>query len=160
MSAGHGGQILVSEATRRLILDEPVPMYDLGEHRLRDLLRPEHIYQAGDPVGRFPPLRTIDAHYHNLPSQVTTLIGRERELNELVALIPTSPLTTLTGPGGTGKTRLALQAAAELVGRFDRVVFVPLASVRDPDDLGPAIADILGLQIRPLGDLSSAWPLT
>ena len=147
MSAGHGGQILLSEATRHLILDGSYPLSDLGEHRLRDLLRPEHIFQLGDLDERFPPLRTLDALSHNLPAQVTAFIGREQELEDLVALIPTAPLVTLTGPGGTGKTRLALQAAAELVDEFQSVSFIPLASVLNPDNLGSAIADGLGLHI-------------
>jgi predicted ATPase/class 3 adenylate cyclase len=155
MGAGHGGQVLVSEATRQLVLDEPFHLDDLGEHRLRDLLRPEHLYQVGDPGEHHPPLRTLDADRHNLPSQVTPFIGRERELEALMELVPTSPLTTLTGPGGTGKTRLALQAVAELADSFERITFVPLASVRSPDSVASTIADALGLRVMPTDDPSA-----
>ncbi len=146
MGAAHGGQIVVSEATKRLLDGGSVSVHDLGEHRLRDLLESEHIYQVGDE--EHPPLRTFDAHQHNLPTQVTAFVGRERELHDLLGLVPATPLVTLTGPGGTGKSRLALQAAAELVGHFEGVYFVALASVRNPDNVGPAIAEAVGIQLH------------
>jgi predicted ATPase/class 3 adenylate cyclase len=156
MSAAHGGQILVSAATRQMLLDGDFHFQDLGQHRLRDLLQPEHLYQVGEPNEHHPPLVTLDAHNHNLPGQVTEFIGREQELEDILDLIPTSPLVTLTGPGGTGKTRLALQAAAELIEMFDGVFFVPLAAVVNPEDLGLAIAEAVGLQIQSAEDPEAA----
>ena len=122
--AAHGGQIVLSETTRGL-LESDTPTRDLGEHRLKDLTGAERLYQLGD--GDFPPLRTLDTT--NLPIAASPLLGRERELEELVALFSNGTrLLTLTGPGGTGKTRLALQIAAELVGTLrDGVFWVPLA---------------------------------
>src|SRR5919198_1599903 len=103
-AAGHGGQILVSERTRDLAGDNG--LRDLGEHRLKDLTAPERIYQLGE--SDFPPLKTL--HQTNLPVQPTPLIGRERELADVIDLVQSHRLVTLTGAGGSGKTRLALQA--------------------------------------------------
>jgi predicted ATPase/class 3 adenylate cyclase len=147
MAAGHGGQVLLSETTRRLLDDESLRIEDLGEHRLRDLLRSEHIYELSPLDERHPPLRVLNARTHNLPVQVTPFIGREQALAELVELVESHHLVTLTGPGGTGKTRLALQAAAELTDSFEGVYFVTLAPVRDADGVGPAITDAIGLQL-------------
>jgi hypothetical protein len=139
-AVGHGGQILVSQATRDLAGDAEVR--DLGEHRLKDLSAPEQIYQLGDED--FPPLKTL--HQTNLPVQSTPLVGRERELREVQAMLTNGTrLLTLTGPGGSGKTRLALHAAAAVVEEFaDGVWFVPLASVRDPALVRSTIAQVLG----------------
>ena len=128
-AAAHGGQIVLSETTRRL-LESDSQILDLGEHRLKDLVHAERLFQLGD--GDFPPLRTLDAT--NLPLAASPLIGREREVEELVAMLSNGTrLLTLTGPGGTGKTRLALQVAAELVGtQRDGVFWVPLAGSRTP----------------------------
>jgi predicted ATPase/class 3 adenylate cyclase len=128
-AVGHGGQILVSESTRALVDD--AALRSLGEHRLKDLIRAEPIYQLGD--GAFPPLRSLNAT--NLPVASSALIGRSRELEELTALLRDSVrAVTLTGPGGSGKTRLAVQVGAELADEFAAgVFFVPLASVADPD---------------------------
>src|SRR5215204_263403 len=106
-AAGHGGQILLTESTRELLGE--LDLRDLGAHRLKDLAEPLHLYQLG--TGEFPPLRTL--YRTNLPLQATRFLGRERELAEVLQLLSSSRLLTLTGPGGTGKTRLALQAAAE-----------------------------------------------
>ncbi|HLG08226.1 MAG TPA: adenylate/guanylate cyclase domain-containing protein [Gaiellaceae bacterium] len=139
-AAAHGGQIVVSETTRG-ILESDIATRDLGEHRLKDLIGAERLYQLGD--GDFPPLRTLDAT--NLPIAASALVGREREVGELVALLSNGTrLLTVTGTGGTGKTRLALQVAAELVGTLrDGVFWVPLAGLSDPElvssELGQAI---------------------
>ena len=125
MGAGHGGQVLLSETTRQL-LDAAATVRDLGEHRLKDLTAPQRVYQLGDRD--FPPLRTL--HQTNLPIQPTPLVGRERELEEAGALVRSHRLLTLTGPGGSGKTRLALQLAAEAVEEFpDGVFWVPLQAL-------------------------------
>src|SRR5215204_2923767 len=154
LSAGHGGQILISLATEKLVRDE-VPeetgLRDLGERRLKDLSRPERVFQitASGLPATFPPLNTLDSRRNNLPAQPTVLVGRERELEEVLALLR-SPndvrLLTLTGPGGTGKTRLGLQAAAELTDEFeDGVFFVALAPIAAPALVAPTIARTLGL---------------
>jgi predicted ATPase len=136
MSAGHGGQVVVSELTRRL-LD------DLGEHRLKDLSAPQRLFQLGD--GEFPPLKTL--HHTNLPVQPTPLIGREEELRHASDLLREHRLVTLVGPGGSGKTRLALQLAADAVEEFAHGVYwVPLQAVADPALVLPAIAQAVGAQ--------------
>ena len=135
MSAGHGGQVLVSQTTRDL-LDPSFDLRDLGEYRLKDLTAPQHLYQLGD--GHFPPLKTL--HQTNLPVTITPLIGRERELEDLAARLRDHRLVTLVGPGGTGKTRLALQAAADAVEEFEHGVWwVPLSPVSDPKLVDTAI---------------------
>jgi predicted ATPase/class 3 adenylate cyclase len=141
MSAAHGGQVIVSERARSFLGAEPA-LVDLGLHRLKDLGEPERLYQLGS--GEFPPLRTLDAT--NLPVAGSPLLGRERELDELVAMLRNgSRLVTITGPGGTGKTRLALQVAAELAGKgFDAVYWIPLAGVVDPQLVLPEIAQTVG----------------
>jgi predicted ATPase/class 3 adenylate cyclase/Tfp pilus assembly protein PilF len=153
LSAGHGGQILLSLATRESV-QEGLPaesgLRDLGERRLKDLSSPERVFQITAPGLRseFPPLKTLDIRRNNLPAQPTPLVGRERELEEVLTLLRSSHvrLLTLTGPGGAGKTRLGLQAAAELTDEFeDGVFFVALAAVVDPTLVAPAIARTLGL---------------
>ena len=140
MSAAHGGQVLISEATRKLV-DEGADVRDLGSHRLKDLLAPQRLYQFGE--GEHPALRTL--HRTNLPVQPTPLVGRERELAEAADLLETHRLLTLVGPGGIGKTRLALQIAAEAVERFDGGVWwVSLAAVTDPDRVESTIAETIG----------------
>ena len=125
-AAGHGGQVLVSAATAALVAEE---LRDLGEHRLKDLSAPERISQLGE--GDFPPLKTL--YRTNLPVPATPFLGREDELASVLDLLEETRLLTLTGPGGTGKTRLALQAGAEASERFpDGVFWVPLAPLRDP----------------------------
>jgi predicted ATPase len=137
-AAGHGGQVLVSSSTAKLAEGE---LRDLGEHRLKDLSAPERIYQLGD--GGFPPLKSL--YRTNLPVPATPFLGRERELEEVVDLLASTHLLTLTGPGGTGKTRLALQAAAEASESFpDGVYWVPLAPLRDPALVLATAGQILG----------------
>jgi hypothetical protein len=127
-ACGHGGQVLLSNATRVLVAGRSLT--DLGEHRLKDIAGAVSIYQLGDRT--FPPLKTISNT--NLPRPASSFVGRERELEEVLAeLRDGARLVTLTGPGGSGKTRLALEAAAELVPAYNAGVFwVGLASLRDP----------------------------
>jgi predicted ATPase/class 3 adenylate cyclase len=140
-SAGHGGQVLLSQTTRDL-LDPTLELRDLGEHRLKDLTSPERIYQLGHDER--PPLKSLNQT--NLPIQPSSLIGRHRELGEVLELIRSHRLVTLTGPGGSGKTRLALQSAAEVVDEYaDGVWFVSLAALRDPKALLPTVAQTLGI---------------
>jgi predicted ATPase len=140
MAAGHGGQVLVSQATVEL-LDGDSRLTDLGRHRLKDLTEPQPLYQLGD--SGFPPLKTL--YQTNLPVQPTPLVGRESELAEVLELLSASRLLTLTGAGGSGKTRLALQAAAELVDEYrDGVWWVSLAALRDPTLVEPTIGQTVG----------------
>jgi predicted ATPase/class 3 adenylate cyclase len=138
-AAGHGGQILVSQSTCDLAGGEG--MRDLGRRRLKDLAAPERLYQLGDE--EFPPLKSVDAT--NLPVQPTPLVGRERELGDVLGLLTSHRLVTLTGAGGSGKTRLALQAAAESVEDYtDGVWFVSLAAVREPELIESTVSQIVG----------------
>jgi predicted ATPase len=139
-AAGHGGQVLLSQSTRDL-LDSGLELRELGEHRLKDLVAGERLWQLGD--ASFPPLKSLNQT--NLPVQPTPLVGRERELAEVVALLGSSRLLTLTGPGGAGKTRLALQAAAEVVEAFDDGVwFVPLSALAEVELVPSSIATSVG----------------
>ena len=157
LSAGHGGQTLLSRAAADAVADAlptGVSLRDLGERRLKDLARPERIFQAAaeDLPGDFPPLRTLDARPNNLPAQATSLVGREAELAQVRALLRRDGvrLVTLSGPGGTGKTRLALQAVAEMADEFAHGVwFVPLAPIRDPELVLPAVAAALDVKDAP-----------
>ncbi len=148
LSAGHGGQTLLSRTAREdLALPDGVALRDLGERRLRDLSRPERIFQLISPglPADFPPLRSLEVLPNNLPAQLTTFIGRERELREVKLLVQSSRLVTLTGPGGTGKTRLSLQVAAELLESFaDGVWLVELATLSDPALVAVTVATALG----------------
>ncbi len=154
MSAAHGGQVLLSQMTRDLVqydLPDGVHLRDLGEHRLKDLQRPSRLYQliiAYLPAD-FSPLMTLDSRPNNLPVQFTPLIGREQEVAAMQHLLQREHvrLVTLTGPGGTGKTRLGLQVAAELSDLFSHgVYFVNLASLSDPELIVPTIAQTLGIR--------------
>ena len=153
MAAGHGGQVLVSQATRAL-LDERFELLDLGEHRLKDLAASERLYQlvlVGLPSD-FPPLSTLGNRPTNLPASPNAFIGRTRELEELGALLLERDhvrLLTLTGPGGTGKSRLAFQLARSALDDFANGVFlVRLAPVRDWELVMPTIAETIGLRER------------
>ena len=152
-AAGHGGQVLVTEATAllsRADLGDGLSLRDLGEFRLKDLARPEHVYQlviAGGPAD-FPPLRSLDRATTHLPPQPSTFIGREREIAEGLRLLERARLVTLTGPGGTGKTRLSLRIAEESAYDFgDGTYFVQLAPISDPELVPSTIAHTLGVQV-------------
>jgi predicted ATPase len=147
-AVAHGGQVVCSEATAALVRDAfPALLADLGEHRLRDLARPVRVFQVGE--GRFPPLRTLDAFPGNLPLQLSSFIGREKELERAAAALGDSRIVTLTGVGGVGKTRLALQVAAEVLPRFaDGAWLVELAPVRDPDGVPDAVAAVFEVTPR------------
>ena len=151
-SAAHGGQVVVSDTTRALVagaLPEGTTLRDLGEHRLKDLSRPERISQlviSGVP-DEFPPLRTLDVTPNNLPVMLTDFIGREAVLAEAHHLLEGTRLLTLTGPGGTGKTRLSLQLAADVADRFpDGLYFVALEPISDPALVPSTIAMAVGVQ--------------
>jgi predicted ATPase/serine/threonine protein kinase len=154
MAAGHGGQILLSHATQMLIADflpTDAELRDMGQRRLKDLARPEQLFQlcVPDLPGEFPALRTQDNRPHNLPAPPTSLVGRETEVTTLRNLLrqPNVRLVTLLGPGGTGKTRLSLQVARELLEEFeDGVYMVELATIADATLVAPAIAQALGLK--------------
>jgi len=153
--AGHGGQILLSRSTHALVADTLPPglkLRNLGPHRLKDLTQPENLFQllAADLPVDFPSLRSLEAFAHNLPRQLTTFIGRRREIAEVKRLLSETRLVTLTGTGGAGKTRLALQVAAELVDVYpDGVWFVELATLTDPILVPQAVAGSLGLRELP-----------
>jgi predicted ATPase/class 3 adenylate cyclase len=150
-SAGNGGQVLLSASTQALVegsLPDGVSLRELGEHRLKDLSRPERIWDLvieGAPSD-FPALHTLNAVPNNLPTQLTSFLGRQREIAEARQLLVDGRLLTLTGPGGTGKTRLSLQIAADAGDRYpDGIYFVPLGTINDSDLVLPTIAQALGL---------------
>jgi len=154
MAVGNGGQVLLSGATEPLIradLPEAVALVDLGEHRLRDLLEPLRVFEVrpADLPATFPPLRSLNAFPGNLPLQVSSFIGRERELARVAGALHEGRAVTLTGVGGVGKTRLALQVAAEVLPRFrEGAWLVELAPIRDPDGVTGAFAAIFGVSDR------------
>ncbi len=158
MAAAHGGQVLLSQATADLVagaLRDDQCLRDLGEHRLKDLAAPERIYQVGD--GEYPPLLSL--YRTNLPVPATPFLGRAEELAEVIALLHRDDLrlVTLTGPGGTGKTRLALQATAEAAESFpDGLWWVPLAPLRDSAHIVSTVADALQLKEQPDRELTDA----
>lgn len=154
-AAAHGGQVLLSLQTHDLAEQSQladVSMRDLGEHRLKDLDRPRRIFQLviSKLPDEFPPLQTLDALPHNLPIQLTSFVGREREMQEIKRLLTTTRLLTLTGAGGAGKTRLALQVAADLVEQYDDGVWlIELASFSDPALVPQSVAAVLGVREQP-----------
>ncbi len=154
-AVGHGGQIVVSRVTRDLVDDDLPPgvtLKDLGRHRLKDLAHAQHLFQvvAADLPSDFPPLRSLDARLNNLPLQLTSFIGREREKAAVRKLLFTSRLLTLTGSGGAGKTRLALQIAAEVLEEFaDGVWFVDLAVLSDPALVPHMVAAVVNVTEQP-----------
>ena len=154
LAAAHGGQVLLSVSAQKLIesqLPEHVELRDLGERRLKDLFRPERIFQLSAPglPSSFPPLKTLDERLNNLPVQPTPLVGREKEVDEVSTLLRDEGvrLLTLSGPGGTGKTHLGLQVAAELLDEFEGgVCFVTLATIDDAALVEPTVAGALGVR--------------
>ena len=158
MAAGHGGQVLLSESTREL-LTEGVVVRDLGEHRLKDLSGAQRLYQLG--AGEFPPLRTL--HQTNLPVAWTRLVGREREIEELLELLRREDVSvvTLTGAGGGGKTRLAMQAAADAAEDYaDGVWFAGLATLTEAGLVLAAIAQTFGLRGGRAAEAIGTWSVT
>ncbi len=165
-AVAHGGQVLVSEVARSLVRDEGqagISFRDLGSHRLKDLDQPEQLHQlvADGLRGEFPPLRTIDARPNTLPAQLTLFVGRATERAAVDRLLAGHRLVTLTGPGGTGKTRLSIEVAGHAADSFpDGIFFVPLDAVRDPGLVASQIAGALGLSEsggRPARDLVVDW---
>ena len=158
-AAGHGGQVLLSEAVAVLVADRlPADgwLRDLGQHRLRDMAEPERLFQLQHPdlAAEFPALRALHATGHQLPLQLDSFVGRERELAEVPKMLDSHRLVTLTGPGGSGKTRLSLQVAAELASEgwdegAGQVVFVDLAPLADPALLAERLAAALGVRTSP-----------
>jgi predicted ATPase/class 3 adenylate cyclase len=158
LAIGHGGQVLVSGVTTDLVqgaLPSQATLRDLGEHRLRDLARPEQVYQllAPDLVADFPPLRSLDALPTNLPLQLKSFVGRETEVAAITALIAAYRLVTLVGSGGVGKTRTSLQVAANLLdGSVDGVWFIELAPLASGEYIPSTVAQPLGITLPAEGD--------
>jgi predicted ATPase/class 3 adenylate cyclase len=161
MSAGHGGQILLSQSTFDLTRDrlpENVELSEMGERHLKDVLRPEHLYQLTVPdlPSAFPSLNTLESFHHNLPIQLTSFVGREKEIAEIKAMLNSARLVTLTGSGGTGKTRLSIEVGTELLLAFSNGVWlIELAPLADPAQIIPALAQAFGLQELPFRPLAS-----
>ncbi len=160
-SAAHGGQVLLSEATRHLVPD--VEATDQGEHRLKDIRRPVRLFQLLDNRldAKFPPLRTLTALPNNLPTMLDEFVGRAAEISETLAALDVYRLTTLTGSGGSGKTRLALETAMQVVNRMpDGVWLVELATINDDRRVDAAVAAALGFVEHPrrtLRDTLADW---
>ena len=158
LSIGHGGQTLLSGVMHDFVLGSlpsRVSLRDLGEHRLKDLSRPEYVYQlvAPDLASEFPALRSLESMANNLPLQMTSFVGREREVAEIAELLGTHRLVTLVGSGGIGKTRTSLQVAANLLdGSGNGVWFIELAPLASGGYIPAAIAQVLGLSLPPQGD--------
>jgi predicted ATPase len=152
LSSAHGGQVLISLSTQELVRDllpAGVQLRHLGEHRLRDLARPEQLFQltAPDLPAQFPPLRSLESVPNNLPVQLSSFVGREREMAEVKRLLASTRLLTLTGPGGTGKTRLSLQVAADLFDQFrEGVWLVEFANINDAALVVETVAAALDLR--------------
>lgn len=160
-AAAHGGQVLISAATRTLLQEElpaGASLQDLGEHRLKDLSLPQRLFQFCHPdlPAEFPPLHSLSIQPNNLPIQLTAFVGREPQIKEVIGLFSRARLITLVGSGGSGKTRLALQVAGYLAGDYpDGVWFVDLATINDPSSVTQATASAVGVQEepgRPLAD--------
>jgi predicted ATPase/class 3 adenylate cyclase len=152
--AAHGGQVLLSEQTRAALAARPpdgIAVRDLGEHRLKDIDAPERIYQL-DAEGQpddFPPPRTLSVAATYLPQPLTSFLGRQSEIRDAIGVLETARLVTLTGPGGVGKTRLSIEVARRMIGRFrDGITFVGLAPIHEIDLVVPTIAGAVGLADR------------
>ena len=158
LAIGHGGQVLVSGVSADLVqgeLPSQASLRDLGEHRLKDLARPEYVYQllAPDLTAEFPPLRSLDSLPNNLPRMLTSFVGRDAEVAEITALVENNPLVTLVGSGGVGKTRTSLQVAANMLdGSGDGVWFVELAPLSSGDYIPSTVAQALGIKLEQEGD--------
>jgi hypothetical protein len=155
MAIGYGGQTLLSAKTRGEVeghLPTTAAVRSLGTHRLKDLAEPEDVFQLVHPrlAVDFPPLKSLDRGSTNLPPETASFVGRRSERSEVERLLQESRLLTLTGPGGTGKTRLALQVAASVLSSFDDgVKYVPLAAVSESSLVGSVIAESVGVQEQP-----------
>ncbi|WP_394793811.1 ATP-binding protein [Armatimonas sp.] len=155
LSAAHGDQVLLSQTTYELVregLPGGVSLHDLGSHQLKDLARPEQVYQLQhlELPDHFPPIKSLSTHPNNLPQQVTSFIGREKELADIKTQLQHSPLLTLTGSGGCGKTRLSLQVAADSLEQYPKGAWlVELASVSDPALVPQTLAEVLGVREVP-----------
>jgi predicted ATPase/class 3 adenylate cyclase len=155
LATGYGNQVLLSVATEALVHDvlpAGASLRDLGSHRLRDLQRPEQVFQLLHPdlAAEFPPLRSLESVPNNLPRQLTSFIGRERELHEVKRLLGEANLVTLTGVGGCGKTRLALQVAAEVVQEYaDGAWLIELAGLEEPSLAPQQVMRVLGVREQP-----------
>jgi predicted ATPase/class 3 adenylate cyclase len=155
LAAGHGGQVLLTLATQELVRDSlptGVTLRDMGERRLKDLIRPDRVYQMVAPglPADFPPVNTLDVRAHNLPIQSTSFVGRDREMQEVKTLLRAARLVSLTGSGGAGKTRLSLQAGADCIDDFaDGVWLVELASLTDGRLVPQSVATVLGIKEQP-----------
>ncbi len=162
MNAAHGAQVVVSHATEEIVRDslpDQVALLDLGEHRLPDLARPERIFQVVAPglVREFPPLRSLDAIPGNLPGQLTSLVGRAVERDAIADALLASRLVTVTGVGGVGKSRLAVQVALDVASRFqDGAWLCELATAHDDEELAQVVATTLGVLPRPATSLTAS----
>ncbi|WP_394793812.1 tetratricopeptide repeat protein [Armatimonas sp.] len=152
LSASHGGQVLLSHATQALLgdnLPDSVSLRNLGLHQLKDLTSPEQVYQLRHPTlpDNFPPIKSLSTHPNNLPQQLTRFIGREKELAEIKEHLTTTRLLCLTGSGGSGKTRLSLQLAADTLELYPEGVWlIELASLTDPERVTQTVAGVLGIK--------------
>ena len=151
LAVAHGGQVLISGATEQLVADslpDRVSLRDLGQHGLRDIPRPEHIYQLLHPdlAAQFPPLRSIGAERTNLPEPLTTFVGREAELAGLAKLMDQARIVTVIGPGGIGKSRLVIELARRMAGRWaDGIWWVDLSPIDDSEQVPGAVAAAMHL---------------
>lgn len=161
MSAAHGGQTLLTQITYDLLqnaLPSDVTLHDMGEHRLKDLRAPLRLYQVNAPdlPQNFPTIKSLDTQPNNLPTQLTSFIGREKEIAEIKAALNSSRLVTLTGSGGTGKTRLSIEVGTQLLPNFTNGVWlIELAPLSDESQIIPALAQAFGLQELPFNPLAN-----
>ena len=161
MSAAHGGQTLLTQTTWDLLqnaLPGDVTLHDMGEHHLKDLRVPLRLYQVNTPdlPQEFPPIKSLDRQPNNLPAQLTSFIGREKEIVEIKSALNESRLVTLTGSGGTGKTRLSIEVGTQLLSNFSNGVWlIELAPLSDESQIIPALAQAFGLQELPFNPLAS-----